>query len=69
MATVDTVPLETKLKEMYRHVAQEPGGGYHFELGERLALRVGYDAIGYGTCRPGRSSPSRVSASSSTSPP
>jgi len=42
--TVDTVELETKVKEMYRHVAQEPGGDYHFELGERLALRVGYDA-------------------------
>lgn len=44
MATVDTVELETKVKEMYRHVAQEPGGSYHFELGEPLALRVGYDA-------------------------
>jgi arsenite methyltransferase len=43
VATVDTVELETKVKEMYRHVAQEPGGDYHFELGERLALRVGYD--------------------------
>jgi hypothetical protein len=44
VATVDAVELETKVKEMYRHVAQEPGGDYHFELGERLALRVGYDA-------------------------
>lgn len=43
-ATVDTVELETKVKDMYRHVAQEPGGNYHFELGEGLALRVGYDA-------------------------
>jgi arsenite methyltransferase len=43
-ATVDTVELETKVKEMYRHVAQEPGGNYHFELGQSLALRVGYDA-------------------------
>lgn len=42
-ASVDTVQLEAKVKEMYRHVAQEPGGDYHFELGERLALRVGYD--------------------------
>jgi arsenite methyltransferase len=42
--TVDAVELETKVKEMYRHVAQEPGGDYHFELGERLALRVGYEA-------------------------
>lgn len=44
VATVDAVELETKVKEMYRHVAEEPGGDYHFELGERLALRVGYDA-------------------------
>lgn len=42
--TVDTVELQTKVKEMYRHVAQEPRAGYHFELGEPLALRVGYDA-------------------------
>lgn len=44
VATVDMVELEAKVKEMYRHVALEPGGDYHFELGERLALRVGYDA-------------------------
>jgi arsenite methyltransferase len=44
VTTVDMVALETKVKEMYRHVAQEPGGDYHFELGEHLALRVGYDA-------------------------
>jgi SAM-dependent methyltransferase len=43
-ATVDTVELEAKVKEMYRHVAQEPGGSYHFEVGESLALRLGYDA-------------------------
>ena len=29
VATVDTVELETKVKEMYRHVAEEPGGDYH----------------------------------------
>lgn len=42
--TVDPVELEAKVKAMYRQVAQEPGGDYHFELGESLALRVGYDA-------------------------
>jgi arsenite methyltransferase len=42
--TVDTVELETEVKEMCRHVAQETGGDCHFELGEPLALRVGYDA-------------------------
>lgn len=43
VATVDPVALETKVKDMYRHVAQEPHGKYHFELGEQLALRVGYE--------------------------
>ena len=44
VATVDTAELEAKVKDMYRQVAQEPSGNYHFELGETLALRVGYDA-------------------------
>ncbi len=42
-ATVDTDQLEAKVKGMYRHVAQEPGGQFHFELGAPVALRVGYD--------------------------
>jgi arsenite methyltransferase len=41
VATVDTAELEAKVKDMYRQVAQEPSGNYHFELGETLALRVG----------------------------
>jgi ubiquinone/menaquinone biosynthesis C-methylase UbiE len=28
---------------MYRQVAENPSGDFHFELGEQLALRVGYD--------------------------
>jgi ubiquinone/menaquinone biosynthesis C-methylase UbiE len=40
--TVDTVELETKVKDMYRHVAEEPHGDYHFELGRPLAERLGY---------------------------
>ncbi len=36
--------LETKVKDMYRHVAEEPGGAYHFELGRPLAERLGYPA-------------------------
>jgi arsenite methyltransferase len=44
VATADTIELESKVKEMDRHVAQERGGDYHFELGESLAMRVGYDA-------------------------
>ena len=41
-ATVDTQELEAKVKEMYRDVAEQPGGDYHFELGRPLAERLGY---------------------------
>jgi arsenite methyltransferase len=40
--TVDTQELEAKVKDMYRHVAEEPQGDYHFELGRSLAERLGY---------------------------
>jgi arsenite methyltransferase len=40
--TVDVRELETKVKDMYRHVAQEPDGKYHFELGRALAEHLGY---------------------------
>jgi ubiquinone/menaquinone biosynthesis C-methylase UbiE len=39
---VDIVELETKVKEMYRQVAEEPTGAYHFEMGRGLAERLGY---------------------------
>jgi arsenite methyltransferase len=29
---------------MYRHVAEQPDGDYHFELGRSLAVRLGYPA-------------------------
>jgi arsenite methyltransferase len=41
-ATVDSRELETKVKDMYRHVAEQPEGKYHFELGRPLAERLGY---------------------------
>jgi arsenite methyltransferase len=41
-ATVDTIELEAKVKDMYRHVATEPDREYHFELGRPLAERLGY---------------------------
>jgi arsenite methyltransferase len=41
-ASVDTRELEAKVKDMYRHVAREPQGAYHFELGRALAERLGY---------------------------
>jgi arsenite methyltransferase len=43
-ASVDTQELEAKVKDMYRQVAEEPAGKYHFELGRRLAERLGYPA-------------------------
>jgi arsenite methyltransferase len=45
MATaVDTAELTEKVQRMYRAVATEPGGEYHFELGRSLAERLGYPA-------------------------
>jgi arsenite methyltransferase len=41
-ASVDTIELEAKVKDMYRHVATEPDREYHFELGRPLAERLGY---------------------------
>ena len=40
---VNTDELTVKVKEMYRQVAENPGGGFHFELGRPLAVRLGYD--------------------------
>jgi arsenite methyltransferase len=42
--TVDTRELEEKVQRMYRAVATEPHGAYHFELGRSLAERLGYPA-------------------------
>jgi arsenite methyltransferase len=41
-ATVDARELEAKVKDMYRHVAEQPEGKYHFEMGRPLAERLGY---------------------------
>ncbi|MGH3508240.1 MAG: methyltransferase domain-containing protein [Nocardioidaceae bacterium] len=43
-ATVNAEELETKVKDMYRHVAQKPQDRFHFELGAPVAVRAGYDA-------------------------
>jgi ubiquinone/menaquinone biosynthesis C-methylase UbiE len=42
MANVDATELEVKVKEMYRLVAEEPDGAYHFEMGRKLAEHLGY---------------------------
>lgn len=43
-ATVDAKELRTQVQEMYRLVASEPHGNFHFELGRDLAERLGYPA-------------------------
>jgi arsenite methyltransferase len=40
--TFDPVELEAKVKAMYRSVAEDPAGEFHFEMGRRLAERLGY---------------------------
>ncbi len=44
MARVDVGELRDKVKAMYRAVAQEPHGTFHFETGRALAERLGYPA-------------------------
>jgi arsenite methyltransferase len=44
MAHVDADALETRVKDMYRRVAEHPDGDYHFEMGRGLAERLGYPA-------------------------
>lgn len=39
----DTKDLEKKVKAMYRDVAENPKGEFHFEMGRALAERLGYD--------------------------
>jgi arsenite methyltransferase len=44
MTTVDLAELESKVKDMYRRVAEQPDEEYHFEMGRDLADRLGYPA-------------------------
>jgi SAM-dependent methyltransferase len=41
-ANVDTKELEAKVKAMYRDVALDPAGDFHFEMGRAMAERLGY---------------------------
>jgi ubiquinone/menaquinone biosynthesis C-methylase UbiE len=43
-AQVDRAELEGKVQAMYRDVAENPHGEFHFEMGRALALRLGYRA-------------------------
>jgi ubiquinone/menaquinone biosynthesis C-methylase UbiE len=41
-AHVDRAELESKVKAMYKDVAEHPHGEFHFEMGRALAERLGY---------------------------
>src|ERR1044071_1614907 len=38
----DPKELESKVKAMYRKVAEDPHGEFHFEMGRAMAERLGY---------------------------
>jgi len=40
--SLDVVALELKVKAMYRDVATDPHGDFHFEMGRAMAERLGY---------------------------
>jgi ubiquinone/menaquinone biosynthesis C-methylase UbiE len=42
LTAFDPKELEAKVKAMYRSVAQDPHGEFHFEMGRALAERLGY---------------------------
>jgi ubiquinone/menaquinone biosynthesis C-methylase UbiE len=42
LATFDPKELEAKVKAMYRSVAEDPHGDFHFEMGRAMAERLGY---------------------------
>jgi len=44
MSNVDARELEDKVKDMYREVATNPLGEFHFEMGRAMAERLGYAA-------------------------
>lgn len=45
LAPFDPKELEEKVKAMYRSVAQNPHGEFHFEMGRTLAERLGYNTM------------------------
>jgi len=42
---VNRADLETKVQAMYRDVAQNPHGEFHFEMGRAMAERLGYRPV------------------------
>src|SRR6266568_4784406 len=45
VAVFDPKELETKVKAMYRSVAEDPHGEFHFEMGRAMAVRLGYAPV------------------------
>jgi SAM-dependent methyltransferase len=43
--TFDPKELEAKVKTMYRSVAENPKGDFHFEMGRAMAERLGYARV------------------------
>src|SRR5438034_7322791 len=41
---VDPDALREQVRDKYREVAVDPGGGFHFHTGRALARRLGYEA-------------------------
>ena len=42
LTTFDPKELEAKVKAMYKSVAEDPHGEFHFEMGRTMAERLGY---------------------------
>lgn len=42
---VDADEIRGHIRTMYREVAEQPGGDFHFEMGRPLAERLGYPAV------------------------
>lgn len=52
MTNIDVDDLRDKVKAMYRAVADEPDGTFHFEMGHDLAARLGYPTDDLATVPP-----------------
>jgi arsenite methyltransferase len=44
VSSIDMTELEQKVKDMYRDVALNPEGEFHFEMGRAMAERLGYSS-------------------------
>lgn len=44
MVSANQKEVRTKVKEMYKKVAENPQGEFHFDLGRKLAEKLGYSS-------------------------